>query len=243
PWLAAIGKIKNQLTLNGRTIHLRHYNATCGGTLITNRHVLCAAHCFMSPRVINDPPTHVRLGEHNLRTYGFGAQDYLIVDRRIGSYDQFTRSNDIIILKLDRQVEFNDRISPACLPFNLPKYEYFRKRLTVVGWGFTTESSQISVEPMREEPEHVPLWEYQQQYRNVTPITNKNMCAGRGIADSCMGDSGGPLNFKSSRGINAGRVFVVGIVSHGPTVCGSSTQAGVYVNVAKYEHWIRNNLY
>ncbi|CAL4237697.1 unnamed protein product, partial [Meganyctiphanes norvegica] len=102
---------------------------------------------------------------------------------------------------------------------------------------------KTSVEPMREEPTHVPLWECYQQYRNLNSITAKNICAGRGIADACMGDSGGPLNFQSSRGSNAGRVFVVGIVSHGSNVCGSSRHPGVYVNVAKYEHWIRSNLY
>ncbi|CAL4158998.1 unnamed protein product, partial [Meganyctiphanes norvegica] len=102
-----------------------------------------------------------------------------------------------------------------------------------------------SLVPMREEPEHVPLRECQQLYRNIDPsqpITKNHICAGRGKADSCMGDSGGPLNFQSGRGSNTGRVFVVGIVSFGPTECGSSTQPGVYTNVARYVHWIRRNL-
>ncbi|CAL4120673.1 unnamed protein product, partial [Meganyctiphanes norvegica] len=97
--------------------------------------------------------------------------------------------------------------------------------------------------PKREEPVHVPLWECKQKYSFLNHvITNQNICAGRGQADACMGDSGGPLNFKSSRGVNAGHVFVVGIVSHGPTMCGSATLPGVYTNVAKYEIWIRRNL-
>ncbi|CAL4120670.1 unnamed protein product [Meganyctiphanes norvegica] len=234
PWLAAIG-----ITLKRE----KQFNAICGGTLITNRHVLSAAHCFLSSDVIKNPPSLVRLGEHHLMWDGDGAQDYRIIETHTNNYDPDTNSNDIAILKLDRTVHFKGRIAPACLPFDLPEWEYSHKRLTVVGWGMTSVSNRKYYVPMREEPEYVPLLECQQNYKfenNI--ITNQNICAGRGKADACQGDSGGPLNFKSSRGKNAGHVFVVGIVSHGPIMCGDASLPGVYTNVAKYEHWIRCNL-
>eukprot|EP01026_Neomeris_dumetosa_P009238 TRINITY_DN13099_c0_g2_i6.p2 TRINITY_DN13099_c0_g2~~TRINITY_DN13099_c0_g2_i6.p2 ORF type:complete len:358 (-),score=39.81 TRINITY_DN13099_c0_g2_i6:264-1337(-) len=69
------------------------------------------------------------------------------------------------------------------------------------------------------------------------------ICAEGEAADSCSGDSGGPLLYYSQDG----QVYVVGIVSWGATTsqCTTSrdvTQPGVYASVAAYQAWIQDKV-
>lgn len=69
-------------------------------------------------------------------------------------------------------------------------------------------------------------------------LRDTQLCAGglRG-KDTCSGDSGGPLmkRIKSS-------YYLYGIVSFGPSKCGTKDVPGVYTSVVKYIEWIENNL-
>lgn len=58
--------------------------------------------------------------------------------------------------------------------------------------------------------------------------------------DACRGDSGGPLMRKLNKLSNIW--YVEGLVSFGPTMCGSQNIPGVYTNVIEYLYWILPNL-
>lgn len=71
-------------------------------------------------------------------------------------------------------------------------------------------------------------------------ISQKQLCAG-GIAgqDSCRGDSGGALMGKVSKYNNW---FAFGVVSYGPSPCGTPGWPGVYTRVTEYVDWILSKI-
>lgn len=71
-------------------------------------------------------------------------------------------------------------------------------------------------------------------------LTEKQICAG-GLEgqDSCRGDSGGPLMVQVS-GIE--NWIVTGIVSYGPSPCGTIGFPSIYTKVTSYVDWILSNI-
>lgn len=71
-------------------------------------------------------------------------------------------------------------------------------------------------------------------------IINKQMCAGGNSGqDSCRGDSGGPLMGRAPRLDNW---IAVGVVSYGPSPCGTPGWPGVYTRVGAYVDWILSKI-
>ncbi|XP_069679505.1 trypsin-1 [Periplaneta americana] len=219
PWMAAL--------LRERTIQY------CGGVLITDLHVLTAAHC-VNRRATKD--VRVRLGEYDFtRKDETRAQDFGVVDIRMhADFSSSTYENDIAILKLQRRAAFNSYIWPICLPPPGPTFE--NAIAIVTGWGTVSyggPSSDVLMEVA------VPVWNQARcRARFTQPILNTTLCAGEygGGKDSCQGDSGGPLMLQ----LDSGRWATIGVVSWGVR-CGEPNTPGIYTRVNEYLQWIVEN--
>ncbi|KAH8262285.1 hypothetical protein KR038_011718, partial [Drosophila bunnanda] len=142
--------------------------------------------------------------------------------------NQYT--NDIGLLKLDNEVQYKDHIRPICIIMDDSINVRTINGFTAFGWGETQtgRASQflMTISLFRRVSEEC-------HYGYMLPITEKQICAGSAMGDTCRGDSGGPLAT-----IVGDRYVQVGMVSYGTRMCNAS---GIYTDVTSYQDWIASN--
>ncbi|TRY73974.1 hypothetical protein TCAL_13251 [Tigriopus californicus] len=187
--------------------------ATCGGTLISDRFVLSAAHCFPSSFI--DLAIHPR-------------------------YNTLTLDNDFAVIELDRPILFDtvSNIRPVCLP-TLGSELPTGTDVTATGWGATSFQGQGADVLQEVTIPTVDSASCQQSLSTDIPglvITNNMLCAGlaAGGKDSCQGDSGGPL---VSNHFTGSYYEVHGVTSFG-VGCANANRPGVYAKVSAALNWI-----
>jgi trypsin len=208
----------------------------CGGSLVSPRHVLTAAHCTED---LTASQLSVLAGTVDLDAGG-QRRSVTTIHQHEG-YHGDTLRNDIALLELAQPFELGEGIevvelateaeSEALTAAGAPVF--------VTGWGATDEADDGTRLLLEAEVTAYDDTRCAELYafEGEDIFGESQVCAGLddGAADACYGDSGGPL-VGPSEATDQGFVQV-GIVSWGAG-CGRPLRPTVYTEVAAFADWL-----
>lgn len=212
----------------------------CGGTLISDKFVMTAAHCVYTSDM--GEVSFVRLGDLDITTETDDAQpqQFRVINRiQHPAYGSLSHYNDIALLELDHPATFTKYVRPACLPSD---EDLSNAQLIATGWGALQYGASINRDLMKVDLRYYATGQCKEVFPPQARLENgidgdSQICAG-GVdesKDTCQGDSGGPLQIKTS---NSPAIYeVVGITSFGKG-CGAINVPAVYTKVAHFVPWI-----
>ncbi|XP_043669653.1 chymotrypsin-1-like [Vespula pensylvanica] len=216
---AALGEFPYQVSLR------IYNNHVCGGSIISSRHIVTAAHCVNEWHLPN-PRYTVVSGTNYLNNGGqFHNVTSVIVHPKYIGTSQTSWVNDVAVIRLQYPMVFNSLQKPIpLLGLEVPNNSLLR----LSGWGRIYAKGPISNALLK-----IDLYATNNslcQRQHTLQIYPSHICAfnQKGIG-ACQGDSGGPLTYNGN---------LAGIVSWViPCALG---KPDVFTKVSSHLNFIRN---
>jgi hypothetical protein len=222
--------------------HLTSPQGSCGATLVSALYVLTAAHCVTNKAdlsVLDPSGLSIILGRAELA--GAGAADtYRVVPNGVTRHAGFQGTNlgitnDLALLRLNRAAALEPMRLIAAGETALWRPGTVS---TVLGWGTTCFQICATVTHLRQAGVPIVADSACAAAYAASPasfIAATMVCAGTGVADTCNGDSGGPLLVPRLD------TFVLAGVTSWGNGCADPRYPGVYVRLGApaLNAWVR----
>jgi len=215
------------------------YGHICGGSIISDRFVVTAAHCADA---VNNNPSGVTMRVGLVDLGGSSTDAKVKAIHQHEKWDPSNLINDIAIMELAEPLTFNENIQPLAIGFGVtPSSREFE--CTASGWGATDGNGWFYPDDLQ----YIDLTFYSDEKCaghwnpvGVSYSNNSHMCAGKANGDSvCFGDSGGPLVCKSEDASDD-KYYLFGATSFGNNPCGQVAYPAVWTDLANFKDWIEN---